>query len=50
MADRNHLLLCLALGKDAAQRTEKLPSANAKEQVIVREAHRKGNVNSPGRS
>ncbi len=51
MADRNHVLLMLALGADTAKRVEQMkPASSPKERAIVREAHQKGNVNRPGRS
>jgi len=52
VADKNKLLLCLALGADTAKRVENLPKLDrsGKEGEIVRRGYRQNGMNSPGRS
>lgn len=49
---KDHLLLCLALGKDTAERTSKMPAIapGSKQQQMIDAAKRRGTQNSPGRS
>ena len=53
MADKNHLLLVLALGKEIAEKTEKLPAiplGSKQDRAIQDQKRRRGGPNSPNRS
>lgn len=51
-AKKDHLLLCLALGKELADKTEKLPKLDraSAEGEIMRKSYKKNGMNNPGRS